>query len=203
VYDGTSWSAPLPEVPFYKTVAVGITWFPSLYEGAGGLVHVGQQDDLGVFDGTTWTVVDTDSIEGWGNYHTFAEYNPVHDVAWLGSGNEGASKHARLDSDLQIVQLADAPVSLRAAGQAQKTYDPISGLFIVHYKDDTRDVWFEYDVMADAWRDITAAMQAALPATWTNMAGRRWAAPIDDCGVILYWKHEDTSRRVFLYKHSS
>lgn len=200
-WDGSSWGDPLPEAPFYASVAVGLTWFGDALGGAGGLLHVGSTDDVGVFDGQSWTAPDL-QIAGWGGYHMFAEYNPVHHVVWLGAGNDGERQHARLTAELAAQQLQEAPISLNATGAAQKTYDPRSGTFIV-LSEEQEDVvtWWTYDIVTDSWTDITAAMQAALPSSW-GTTGLRFMVPLDDCGAILLFRHVDAERRVYLYRHT-
>jgi hypothetical protein len=185
----------------YDTVAVGLTWFGDYASGAGGLLHVAPVDELGVYDGQSWTSPDL-QITGWGNYHMFAEYNPVHHVVWLGAGNDGTDRHVRLTPELDATQLQPAPVSLNATGVSQKTYDPRSGKFIV-LSEEQEDVvtWWEFDVMLDSWTDITAAMQASLPSSFSAI-GMRFVVPIDDCGVILLFRHADTDRRVYVYRHA-
>jgi hypothetical protein len=199
-WDGNAWSDPLPEASFSPTVAVGLTWFGDAFGGTGGLVHVGSTDNVGVFDGQSWTEPDL-QVSGWGGYHMFAEYNPVHHVVWLGAGNDGTDQHVRLTAALDAVQLQPAPVSLNASGVSQKTYDPRSGKFIV-LSEEQEDVvtWWEFDIVADSWTEITDAMVAALPASW-GPGGRRFMVPIDDCGVIALFRHSDEDRRVYLYQH--
>lgn len=62
--------------------------------------------------------------------------------------------------------------------------------------------WWEFDVLLDSWTDITAAMQEAWPSSW-GAGGFRFMVPIDDCGVILLFRHSDADRRVYVYRHSA
>jgi hypothetical protein len=189
---------PTGELPIYTPIAAAATWVPELSSGDGGLVYVGGRHDVAWFDGEVWNEL-TAPGEGWGGYHVFAEYNPVHQVTWLGAGVEGSTSHYELDASLEFRELSAAPVGLDSDGRAFKTYDPISGLFIVYRPEE--ETWHEYDIVSDSWNDITASMNESLPPTWSS-SGHRFFVPIDDCRVIYVYIHQADNRRAYVYRHS-
>lgn len=194
-YDGSEWT-PVAQPPINGPIASGLTWF-----GANpGLVFVGRSGDVAHFDGDAWQTIDAGEVT-WGTYHVFAEYNPVHEVVWLGAGNNAVKKHAVLDAQLGLTARPDAPTSLNATGTSMKTYDPRSGVFIVTA--DETDQWFTYDIETDTWSEITDAIRAARPDSWT-VDMKNFAVPIDDCGVIMYVGREAVAGayRAYLYRHS-
>jgi hypothetical protein len=198
-FDQTDWSI-LPSLPFSGVIAPALTFFRGL-DGEGALLYV-SRGRLAKYDGAEWAQVDLGDIEGWGNFTFFAEYNPVHDVVWMGSGNEGERIHYRLDDQLQFTRLEDAPIDLRASGASLKTYDPVSGTFIVYrkHRETETHTFYTYDVRSDEWTDVTAAMDADLPESWSDQR-RSFVVPIDDCGVLLYFTHYFDERHVYVYRH--
>lgn len=191
-WDGSGWTA-LPS-PGPQPIAVGLTWFRS----TSSLVLVGRE--VSVFDGTEWAVLD-DPDASFAGYHQFAEYDPVHDVAWLGAGNGNETRSAVLRADGSVEPLADAPLSLNGDGRSMKTYDPVTGDFVV--QDGETDRWWTFDITTDTWTEMTEAVRAARPETW-SVDAKDFVVPIDDCGALLYfqWVHWN-EHRVFLYRHAS
>lgn len=190
-FDGSGWTR-LPS-PGPQTVAVGLTWFRSRRE----LVLLGSR--ISRWDGASWTEVPMEGVT-FGSYHTFAEYNPVHDVVWLGGGNGGDTRSAVLRADGTVTQLADAPVRLSSSGVSMKTYDPVTGLYVVESADEDR--WFTFDVVADVWTEITDRVRAARSDRWLRTA-RDFVTPIDDCGVLLYFQATAAPEyRLHVYRHA-
>jgi hypothetical protein len=196
-FDGSGWTE-LPELPFAGVIAPGATYFGAARDGAGGLVYVGAARRVALYDGAEWTDISIED-DTWGNYHNFAEYNPIDRVVWLGAGNDGDDRAARLDPDLAYTVLEPAPLSLNSSGRSLKTYDPLSGSYIVRNNDDDR--WWEYDVLADSWVEITDAIRGGRPATF-DPEHNIFGTAIDDCGVIFYFTHDYDERRAFVYRHS-
>lgn len=190
-WDGTTWS-DLPTLPFSVGAAQGLTWFPSLQGGAGGLVFVYANGQATWFDGTKWTPISGGQAAPWGAYHVFAEYNPVLDAVWLGGGNDAERIHYRLDSSLTLQRMADAPFSLRMSDSFQ-AYDAVSGKFIVTKRADSS--FWEYDMMEDQWTQITNATGPA-----PTFGGGGFQVSIPECGVILYFVHHNASRSVYLFR---
>jgi hypothetical protein len=190
-YSGSSWSN-LPTLPYSATAAMGLAWFPELNNGQGGLVHVGGSGRSAWFNGSSWTAIPRPS-QGWGSYHTFAEYNPVHKFVWLGGGNNNERVTYKLDAQLNLTRFQDAPFNLRP-NVSVNSVDPISGKFIVRQNSDNS--FWEFDPIADSWQEITG--MANKPASLSG-----FNAPITDHGVIMYLRHQNATRRVYLYRHTA
>jgi hypothetical protein len=200
-WDGEQWrSLPSPAVD--DVIAPALDWLPDRDGTDGALLYISGNTRMARYDGSEWTRVDTGDIDGWGNYTMFAEYNPVHEVLWLGSGNGGERIHYRMNHQYEFTRLEDAPFDLLADGGSIKTYDPRSGTFIVLNKGgDQPRTWWTYGVMQDTWTNVTDAIDADLPETWAD-DHRMFVVPIDDCGVLMYFSRRFDSRHVYLYKHS-
>jgi hypothetical protein len=195
-FDGATWDT-LPEVPWATQPAVGLTWFPELAGGAGGLVFVNGVGLTAWFDGAAWTEIAGAQDEPWGTYNMFAEHNPVHGQVWMGAGNDGDRINYVLDADLQLTRGQDAPVSLNN-GNALHTVDPIGGNYLVkHEGEDVPITWWEYDAPADVWTEIVD-MQGAPDFSETS----EFQVPIPECGVILVFAHYFDDRHAYLYRHS-
>lgn len=199
-WDGQAWSA-LPPTPYDACPAMALAWFPGLNQGKGGLVHVGASGHLGWFDGTRWNAI---AGGGWGEYNLFAEYNPVRKEVWLGGGNGAEKSNYRLTADLAslanlgLARLADAPLSLNV-GASLKSTDPVSGKHLVS------DL-----ANGDFWEFAPSAGGGA----WTKLSGLAGTVPdlgdgtpvlqvpLPEHGVILYFRHANARREIYLYRHA-
>lgn len=192
-WDGESWSL-LPDLPYGAVPSVGMAWFPELNGGAGGLVHVGENGSLGWFDGTKWTLIPGGS---WGTYNLFAEYNPILKIVWLGAGNGGERINYKLDAQLNLTRMGDAPISLNV-GASLKSTDPAGGKYLV--TDLTTGDFWEFDANdKGTWVRLTD-MQGEKPDLGDGKPVLQ--TPIPGHGVILYFKHNYAVRDVYLYRHS-
>ncbi|HBQ13064.1 MAG: hypothetical protein RLP09_06095 [Sandaracinaceae bacterium] len=191
-WDGEGWT-PVPD-PGRHPIAVGLTWFAS----TSSLVLVGS--GVSILEDGAWRRVEAPDVS-FGSYHQFAEYNPVHDVAWLGAGNGAVTRSAVLRPDGSLTQLADAPTTLNGDGRSMKTYDPVTGAFVVQNGEEDR--WWTFDISSDTWTEITETVRAARPETWSRSA-HDFVVPIDDCGVLFYFQRtRDFEYRLFVYRHAA
>lgn len=199
IWNGSSWSSA-PNLPWEKP-ATAVVWFPDINNGNGALVYVGQDESdgqggrLAWLDGSTWRKIQQG--QRWGKVHTFAEYNPVHKVVWLGSGSENDRAIYKLDAQLNVTRLSDAPFNLQSSESgAMSVVDPATGLYIV-YNRSSKD-WWQYDIIADQWTRITDMINKP-PQFWNN-----FAVPIPEYGVILVFEHKNgqVDETAYLYKHA-
>jgi hypothetical protein len=192
-YDGKTWSG-VPDIPSSAVPSMAMEWFPEINGGKGGLVHVNGNGNLAWYDGTKWTAISGGS---WGEYNLFAQYNPVQKVVWLGAGNGAEQTHYKLDAQLLLTKLKEAPFSLNN-GQALHSVDPAGGMFIVTNLNN--GTWWTFDVQSDTWTQISN-MKGTIPSLNTNSPV--FQVPIKDYGVILYFQHSNAVREVYLYKHTA
>jgi hypothetical protein len=172
----------------------GLEPFPEL----GGLVYV-EGGGVYLWDAAadSWRTLATGVPMG--DYHNFAEYDPVHGVVLLGGGNGSGVVHV-LDADENLTRAQDAPFPLRV-NEAIVTVDPISGDYVVLGGD--HEMWV-YDPTMDEW----SLQPDSLPASFARrgIADLTIAGPIDSHGVILFVKHlgigDSGEAEVWLYKHS-
>ena len=197
-FDGQSWTS-LPALPLDPQAAVGLTWFPELDGGAGGLVYVNGNGEVARFDGNAWTLVEGAEAAPWGTYNVFAEYNPTHGLVWLGGGNEAETTSYLLDGQATLTHLGDAPVSLNV-GRTLHMADPVSGNYVVFERE--LGAWWELDPIADAWTEITDMQSApdfASSQEWSSVI----QVPVPECGVILFLSHYHEYRNVYVYRHGA
>jgi hypothetical protein len=165
----------------------------------GGIVYV---EGGGVYfwnaASDAWSTIDTSVPMG--DYHNFAEHNPVHGLVLLGGGNDSGVVHV-LDADGNVTPAEEAPFPL-LVNRANVTVDPLSGDFIVLGGGD--EMWV-YDAIADEWSLQPGALPASLTAG-DGLGDLMISGPIDSHGVILVVKHigigDSGEAEVWLYKHS-
>lgn len=194
-WDGMTWDA-LPDTPWPTTPAVGLTWFPDLMGGDGGLVFVNGSGRLAWFDGTGWIEIPGGEDEPWGTYNLFGEYNPVHKVMWLGAGNGAERVNYILNADLELERRPDAPVSL-SNGLAIHSVDPVGGEFLVkHEPKDGPISWWSFDPQDDTWTELVEMQDEP------NFSGTsEFQVPIPECGVVLVFARSGDTRKAYLYRH--
>ncbi|MGD1876731.1 MAG: hypothetical protein ACFB13_04430 [Kiloniellaceae bacterium] len=199
--DKQTWS----ETPSFKTdleynqCCSALEYFPEL----GGLVFVSVERAvvnaavLLLKDGApTWQRLASNLPMG--NYHNFAEYNPVHQVLVFGGGN-GSKALYKLDGQGKVTRLKDAPVLL-GIQQSVFTVDPASGDYLVFTKGGK---FYSYDVTTDHW----SLQDVAVP-IWTSAYGNPIhgvvATPLTSYGATLFVTCEyNAGCRVTLYRHSA
>lgn len=184
----------------YEQCCGGIDWFPEL----GGLVWVngtevaGDPEHFGgVFQFTSgaWSRVGQAGVYPMGQYHTFAEYNPVHHVVIFGGGNDpGSHRLYKMDATSTVTPLPNAPISL-GVNQAIHTVDPISGEYLIFTTD--HQFW-TYDVSTDEWKQQDAA---GVPFWEPDL--RMGAGPISTHGVTVFYSCTVSECGMYLYKHAA
>jgi hypothetical protein len=128
----------------YVTCCTGMEYFPEM---DGLILSDGSGGEIAFYDRVRdeWT----DLAHGlpMGDYHNFAEYNPVHGVMIAGGGN-GSSNLYRIDPDGSVTTLQNAPLNLLVSDTVT-TVDPVSGDYLVLGSGLTL---YAYDVTQDQWR---------------------------------------------------
>ena len=180
----------LPTAP-WGDVTPALTWFPELNGGAGGLVAAGIHGGLIWFDGTTWHTINSQT-ELWQGYNQFVEYNPMHKVVWVGNN----TAHYKLDAALNLTQLSTPPIKV-AVGDTIEVIDPASGKYLVKGIKDGHTDWWEYDIIADSWTNITSAM-----ANRPSLGNELFPVAIPKYGVIMIFEAKGETERAFLYRHA-
>lgn len=184
----------------YEQCCGGIDWFPEM----GGLVWVngtevaGDPEHFGgvfAFTNGAWSRVGEAGKYPMGQYHTFAEYNPVHHVVIFGGGNDpGSHRLYEMDASKTVTQLDDAPISL-GVNQAIHTVDPISGEYLIFTTD--HQFW-TFDVSKHEWKQ-----QDATPVPFWEQDLRMGAGPISTHGVNVFYSCVIEECEMWLYKHAA
>ena len=190
VWNGSVWST-LPDIPFSAATTPSLSWFSDINGGKGGLVFVGESPNAAWYDGVKWTAIPGGQ---WGSYNNFSEYSAVKKAVWLGAGNGGETVSYKLDANLKLTKLKNAPFSLNNSASLHSC-DPVSGMFIVTNLND--QTWWEFDIASDTWTQITGLQGAPV------LDQSELQAPISDHGVILYFRHYWAQRDVYLYRHAT
>ncbi len=132
-------------------------------------------------------------------YHSHAVYNHVrHEVMyWYGNSWRQITI---IDSDGNVVAKQAAPTAVHSGVDSSSgiflSYDPISGNYISHAKDETgRPIW-EYNPDRDEWRNALDVTDAG--SSFPTYEGYFMTA-IPEANVIM-WNHKTSPR---LYKHES
>lgn len=191
-YSQGQWTT-LPPLGFdedYHACCVGVEYFPEL----GGLVVVDSgQGAVYLFDegSDTWSRLARDLPMG--DYHNFAEYNPVHKVLVFGGGNNSSLIY-RLDARGQIEALGAAPASL-ASPELVFTVDPVSGDYLVF----TSDAFYVYDVLRDAWE----LQSEPVPVHRGGSIFGVVATPVSTYGVNMFVVCDLDQCTTYLYRHSA
>lgn len=172
----------------------GLEPFPAL----GGLVYA-ENTSLFLWERGSdgWTTLETGLPMG--DYHNFAEYDPVHEVVIFGGGNDSGAVHV-LDRERNVRRAPDAPFPLRV-NQAIVTVDPLSGDYLVFGGDG--EFWV-FDVTTDEWR--LQSVSVPFFGLREGAVDLMVASPIDSYGVVMFVQHTDPGDtpdvNVWLYKHS-
>jgi hypothetical protein len=134
------------------------------------------------------------------DYHSFAEYNPIHKVILFGF----ETSLYKLDSTGKVTLLNAPPFSI-STPNTEITYDPVSGIYLVYRWNKT---WYTYNIATDTW-----ALQpnTGVPTLlWTDQDNPNHfsslAAPISTYGVIMFTRCAVSSGagpcKVFLFKNA-
>jgi hypothetical protein len=178
----------------YVACCTGIEYFPEM----GGLIlSDGSSGEIAFYDREKdeWT----DLARGlpMGEYHNFAEYNPVHGVLIAGGGN-GSPDIYRVDPDGTVTEMGTAPIDLWVSGTVTTT-DPVSGDYLVLASGLTL---YAYDVTKDEWR-IADANPPMRP-VYDSDAFDIIATPVPNYGVTMFVIQADWyDGEVWLYKHAA
>ncbi|MBT8443879.1 MAG: hypothetical protein KJO13_04000 [Gammaproteobacteria bacterium] len=162
-------------------VAGGLEWFPELYGGSGGLVHVDSTRGVSTWNSSnnSW---DRQPAPDMGPYHNFATYLPDQRVVLFGGGNDSKAVH-QIDANRNITTKRNSPYKI---GVDRK------GIFIAQsgkkptlFSYDNR-IW-EYDHSADTW------INAGSHDLYTT-ANKNWVAGISipDYSCILFMLEKST-----------
>jgi hypothetical protein len=126
-----------------------------------------------------------------------AVWNPLSKRIEIGGGNTSEKVHYRLNEDLTLTKLEDAPFPLDN-GVALHSCDPVSGRFIVTSHGD--GAWWEYNILDDSWKKLAGLSNAPNFTVDPGVANQHFQVPLPHLGVILYM---DSGRNVYLYKHTA
>jgi hypothetical protein len=190
-YDVTKdeWTT-LPEL---KGVAVGhgtaIAWFPQRK----GLVRVlGGRIDFFDPEKNEWTMLG-DRVP-MGPYHNVAQYSAPHKVVLFGGGN-GSKAFSKLDAGGKITALKPAPADV-GINTAVVTSDPVSGDYLVLFKDDR---FYCCNPTTNTWTELrTEGMPFQMKGSSFDVV----ATPISNHGVTLFFTAPRKGLKVCLYKHA-
>lgn len=190
IYDIASgtWSRSAP-MPYRPGCCGGLEYFPEL----NGLVLANGDAGLLFYDpaANRWSEL---SGAGWGDYHNFAEYSPVHKVMIFGGGeSSGGNAVFRLNASRQITRLANAPGHLGTT-HAVVTTDPVSGNFLVFLD----NAFYELNPATNTWR----RMSANAPWQSSGVFGVV-ATPISTYGVVAFVQYAGDNSKVYLYRHTA
>src|SRR5207302_10566330 len=189
----------------YNSCCVGIDDFPELH----GVIWI--SDESGDNGGVTrlndatgqWDRIGQAAAYAMGDYHNFAEYNPVRKVMVFGGGEGGAAtrKIWKLDATGAVTPLNDAPVALGIQNSIF-TVDPASGDYLVFT---STNQFYVYNVVTDTW--TLRASGSSVPIWTTSYSDAVHGVvggPISTYGVNVFVTCDGADNcKVNLYKHSS
>lgn len=178
----------------YVSCCTGLEYFPEM----GGLILAdGSSGEIAFYDPVRGSWADLARGLAMGDYHNFAEYNPVHGVMLAGGGN-GSSDIYRVDPDGSVSILQKAPIDLLVSDTVT-TVDPISGDYLILAPGLTL---YAYDVMEDQWRIADA--DPPVRGVYEGSAFDMIASPVPNYGVTLFVIQADWyDGEVWLYKHAT
>jgi hypothetical protein len=194
-----TWNA-IPSITGSLSCCVGMEYFPE----AGGLVVNSAQFKTVLFYHETtrlWQRMTT-ALPTNAGYQSIAEYNPVHKLMVIGGG-AGSRDMFKLDADLNITQMKDAPCDIEVHNGCVFTLDPVSGDYLVVAN---TKAFYAYDITTDTWTRLPGT-----PPLWSD--GSLWetkpvtcivATPVSNYGVTMFVRayRYKSAFKVYLYKHS-
>jgi hypothetical protein len=196
---------PANNVIQYNSCCVGIDYFPELHGVMWASDESGDNGGVTRLNDATgqWDRIGQAAAYPMGDYHNFAEYNPVFKVMVFGGGESGSAtrKIWKLDANGRITALKDAPVAL-GIQNAIFTVDPVSGDYLVFT---STNQFYVYNVVTDTW--TLRASGSAVPIWTTNYQDPVHGAvggSIDTYGVNVFVTCDGTNNcKVNIYKHSA
>lgn len=197
-YSGGSWSILSDANLNYVQIANGIEFFPEL--GATGSIIFCDAYGIQRYDlnSDQWIMLEPNPTM---NYHSYAEYSPVHQTVICGGGN-GESSVYRIDSNGSIQQMNDGPFNLGVAWGSIITSDPVTGDFLVWGAGGSL---YTYNPITDTWTNEgqpAVPYNISAPAYGSDIFGVI-AAPIPEHDVVMFLGWNSGNPKVYLYKHSS
>jgi hypothetical protein len=201
---GTTWTA-LPAMPSGTVIVAGIA------KSRTGLLYSDLVWDVYYDDATGLrTTVDVRAVYPTfppiGDYHSIAEYDPVHDVFLIGGGNNTRAMY-------KVSIVAGVPVRTRLGDAAWEfgvgetdphtniTADPVTGEFIIYRK--LTGIFYGYNIMTDTWRQIGISGDGRMPPLPTGTGTSPIAAAVNSYGVIMYVVNTGSTAAVYLYKNAA
>ncbi len=193
IYDIASgvWSRSAA-MPYRPGCCSGLEYFPEL----NGLVLADGYSGVMLYNvaANRWSEI---SGAGWGDYHNFAEYSPVHKVMIFGGGeSSGTNALFRLDANRQITRLSNSPAQLGTTHSIVTT-DPVSGNFLVFFN----SAFYELNPLTDTWRRMS------VNPPWQSMGDYgvfgAVGTPISTYGVVAVAKYAGDNSKVYLYRHAA
>jgi hypothetical protein len=199
---GSGWTS-LADLPTPNTGIAGIA------RGPNGLLYADKIWDVWYPDGGAKVQVNVGvtypTFPPIGDYHSIAEYDPVHDVYLVGGGNGSrAIYRVAIVAGVPVrTRMGNAPFDFGVGEYDQHTNvtaDPVTGEFIV-YKKQT-GIFYSYNIMTDTWRQIGVSGDGNMPPLPVGQNTSPVAAGIGAYGVIMYVAQNNTAAYVYLYKHA-
>lgn len=180
-----------PNMPY--SCCEASVYFPEM----NGLILLNNGDLYKLSDSTNqWSTVATGFNT---SYHSFAEYNPMHKVVVFGGGNNTSKNFYKLNSAGQVTTLGMPPIGLEVP-RMEFVYDPASGLYLVF---DNKQHFYTYNVLTDTWTPQSIAeVPSAIWATSDPNQFNTVVAPISTYGVLMFTNCQNSTCRVYLYKHA-
>lgn len=192
-----SWTT-LPNVGMpTKQVAGALEYFPErngliFVDGDWGVYFFNSQSNSWSLLANTNAIVDSGKPSlPMGSYNNSASYNPAEEVVYFGGGG-GSSNVYMLDSQGQISQIANSPVSI-GINSAMSVPDPISGAQLV-FSDNGN--MYSYDRNSNQWRNEGTHPIMSYARNW------RVVAPITTYGIIMVLTWDFDNSKVLLYRHA-
>lgn len=196
----------------YLNISLGLEWFPGV-----GLVVYNCGDPTGELfirsPAGTWT-----HIQGFGNIatdggvHCFAEYSAVHNVVLFGGPSKNNRKIWRLNSDLTVTAMPDAPHGV-GIQQMNVVAEPVSGDFLAW---GYHEFWEFNPTGAGAWHQLANLPPGSAPGGAgvgdpTDAPATTLDPPqpsvvstsISSYGVVAYTTCRARACNVYLYKHAA
>lgn len=157
----------------------------------------------------SWTGALSAARLNFGDYHTVAEYNPVHKVTIFGGGEiynpyQAFNTLYKLAPDGSITPLAGAPFNLRV-NQSIVTVDPVGGDYLVF---GPNGEFYALNPVTNTWTQQPGPPPFASPKRESGVmtVDLTVAAPISTYGVVMFIKHipgNAAQTKVYLYKHKA
>jgi len=202
--NGSGWTS-LPSLPTPFTIVAGVA------KSRTGLLYSDQVWDA-YFDDASGQLRTVDvravypTLPLIGDYHSIAEYDPVHDVFLVGGGNNHLAMYrVAIVAGVPVrTYLRDAPWEY-GVGETDPhtniTADPVTGEFVIYKK--STGTFYGYNIMTNTWRQIGTSGDGKMPPLPTGTSTSPIAAAINTYGVIMYVVETGSTAAVYIYKHAA